>query len=294
MTLHRLGFVGVGRWAQKLATAFRECGAEIVAYDRGGDGEAPGFGARTTVQAMVHGDVCDAVIACAPPDVTTEVALECARAGKRCVATKPLLWTEWPDIFDRSHSAAPLNLDTGLRETGLLYVDLWRLYSPAWLALKEEVAGKLIEHIDVSFCGNGPFRSFNGVLDYGPHALAFVYDLLGTTELTVGRIEFDMADLIDVDMTCAGVPVRATIGNAAREPQRSVTVISGGRKHVFTEPSDAHIASVENVCHIDGETVVGSSKAHALRRFCRAFLVGEPSRTLEYSIAGMRVLKGLV
>ena len=29
-----LGFVGVGPWAQKLAAAFRECGAEVVAHDR--------------------------------------------------------------------------------------------------------------------------------------------------------------------------------------------------------------------------------------------------------------------
>src|SRR5690242_19021703 len=111
----RLGFCGVGKWANKLATAFRECGAEIVAYDRqnryahrckcglefsnhGQPGallcanctcqkfdsqcgsSAAGFGTWTPWRDQLADKSIDAIIAVAPPEISTEVALACAAA----------------------------------------------------------------------------------------------------------------------------------------------------------------------------------------------------------------------
>ena len=297
-----LGFVGVGQWAQKLATAFRECGAEIVAYDRASSPtqNPPHFGTWYPWHDQIASDKIDALIICAPPEVTTEVALECAKAGKRCVATKPLLWTEYPSELFRDLPGL-----TGEQQRVILrywevlnrslYVDLWRLYSPAWLALKEELRGKKIDRIDVSFCGNGPFRSFNGALDYGPHALAFVFDLLGSTEVTdlqVTELEaVEGGKLYGADMRVAGTFASMTIGNGAQEPKRQVDVwVDDRSRWTFVEPENGTQAFLVDV----DEPRITCTKALALRRFCRAFMACEPSRTLEYSIAAMRVLERII
>jgi len=223
----------------------------------------------------------DAIVACAPPDITTEVALECAKAGKRCVATKPLMWTEMP-----------LRFSSYERLTTCLYVDLWRLYSPAWLAMKEELRGKKIDEVHIGFCGNGPHRSFPGVLDYGPHALAFMYDLLGECEL---KLRFPpawpMAERGDMWTGAfkSKDEVRAfvTIGNGAAEPHRFVKVLTPSREYTFDEPDGGS--------EIDSyDRNLSATKALALRRFCRAFMAGEPSRTLEYSICAQRLLERII
>ena len=329
----RLGFVGVGHWAQKLATAFRECGAEVAAYDRNGSGDAPGFGQRMDWSSMVSLGSIDAIIACAPPDVTTEVALACAKAGKRCVATKPLMWSEWPEFAEwpmfktmreRKTGAWATDAersDPGVQErftrkknSELLYVDLWRLYSPAWLAMKEELRDKKIDRIDVAFCGNGPFRSFNGALDYGPHALAFVFDLLGTTKLR--QLDTDGIDWLKADpRDCAkrgvlwvgrfeanGTEIEVRIGNGAKTSQRwvSPTLASDDDANFcsWSEPSDDHPRHQKHVFNVVvngiGLPMMEHDKSYALRRFCRAFMAGESSRTLEYSIAAQSVLERIV
>jgi len=307
----RIGAVGVGPWSQKLATAFRECGAEIVAFDRKGAPNerganeirlADGFGEFRRWQEQLSDGKIDALIICAPPDVTTEVALECAKAGKRCVATKPLMWTEVP-----AHTYWNVqDPDDGLSRS--LYVDLWRLYSPAWLAMKEELRGKKIDRIDVAFCGNGPFRSFNGALDYGPHALAFVFDLLGTTDVCgLEPVELEPEDekrqgkLYSVTMRVGGVPIEMKIGNGADEPERSVYVYTGeatvrkrANEYRFDEPANGHPGEKNDRFLCRGFDELQHHKDLALRRFCRAFMAGDRSRTLEYSIAGQRVLERIV
>jgi len=285
-----LGFVGVGPWAQKLAAAFRECGAEVVAIDRKRADEYPPncFASEKYVYQSWRGQIenptIDAIIACAPPDVTTAVALECAKAGKRCVATKPLMWTEMP-----------LRFSSYERLTTCLYVDLWRLYSPAWLAMKEELRGKKIDRIDVAFCGNGPFRSFNGALDYGPHALAFVFDLMGTTGAQFDGDPYCDTSQVDGGRTyigglrCADAFVTYRIGNGSGKPERSVRVRVGDVDYTWSEPDGC-----PEEFYRPGEPIMFCAKTHSLRRFCRAFMAGEPSRTLEYSICAQRLLERII
>ena len=97
---------------------------------------------------MIADPSIDAIIAVAPPEVTTEVALACAAAGKAVMATKPL--------FDHPETIrAPF------------YVDFWRLWSEAQRDMKAN---------QFWFAGSGPFRGFPGALDYGPHAIAACID----------------------------------------------------------------------------------------------------------------------
>jgi len=227
----------------------------------------------------------DALIICAPPEVTTEVALACAKAGKRCVATKPLTVTQPPDNF------------SGHRQC--VYVDLWRIYSPAWQALKAEIKGKKIERVSVEFYGNGPQRSFSGLLDYAPHALAFVGDLLGhMPQLTFregppgqwrGEADIPMAGSVSNRVTT----VRVETGNGFSESQMSVRVkLDSGLRYQWRESTDdgAHLFLVGGQNH----PTLECDRSLALRSFCRAFLAGEPSDTLWLSCDAMKVLMPMV
>lgn len=289
----RLGFVGVGRHAQKMAAAFRECGAEVVVYDRALWPEcdaAACFGKRLAWRDQIATTEVDALIICAPPEVTTEVALACAKAGKRCVATKPLMLSA--DGFGFAIDDPWRRYSAG-RQT-VIWVDLWRLFSPAWQALKAELRGKEIQSLHVDFYGNGPARAFSGLLDYGPHALAFVADLLGSLPVfhwdDYGYV-FGNEGLWTAD---SDEHVSVTFGNRVPpgedRPQqaRRVVVRAGGEYFEWIELGG------EQVYSRGREPTVECTSAVALRNFCRAFLAGEPSDTLRMSCDAMRVLMPLV
>lgn len=262
----RLGFVGVGKHASRLMGAFSKCGARVVAHDRKNDSGGilePGFGKRVSWREQITSPDIDAVICCAPPEVTSEVARACRWAGKRCVATKPLL-----DCYPPPSST--------------LYVDLWRLYSPAWLAMKADLEGREIRSVRVDFYGDGPERStHSGLLDYGPHALAFLFDL-GL------RPEFEWREPWKGQWTATGGNVTVKTGNGFVEPRMRVAIVdTDGRWYRWHETGQSH----EYTASASGPPVeLQCSRDLALRNLCRAFLAGEPSDTLRISCEATRML----
>lgn len=290
----KLGFVGVGKHAQKMAAAFRECGAEVVAYDRRQPvQDSPAFedfGDWLPWQEQIKSPGIDALIICAPPAVTTEVALACAKAGKRCVATKPLMLDTPPEagiVIDMRNVGGTVWRDSHY------YVDLWRLYSPAWLAMKDELRGKTIQSVHVDFYGNGPVRGFSGLLDYGPHALAFVADLMGEIPEMTWRQEVDTFRGHKHAAWGSGERVSVTTGNGfiAGGQTMRVTVKADGLRYAWIEDEGNHVYRVDGAP--SGAPVMVADRAIALRAFCRAFLAGEPSNTLRISCEAHRVLASI-
>ncbi len=253
----RLGFVGVGKWAQKLAAAFRACGAEIVCHDR----QAPvlakvdgmvveridGFGYRVPWREQLGYMNLDAIIAVAPPEITTEVALACAAAGKAVMATKPLL--DHPETI-----RAPF------------YVDFWRLWSGAHQDPRA---------LSIELSGPGPYRGFPGAFDYGPHVLAAVLDKYPAPVVTYAKVKHDAqgGERYRVDLTCGQEVVAVGFGNGAENSGRQLW---GWR---------------EGATYLGGE-----EKSAVLQRFCQSFLddVSEgfvDTRLLNLSRDGMRELR---
>lgn len=272
----RLGFVGVGKHAQRMAAAFRECGAEIVCFDRGtGDPRDlvrdPLFGSRMPWASQVLAPDVDAIICCAPPAVTAEIAADCLIVNKRCCATKPLKW--------------PLLNDSEIADcAGCIYVDLWRLYSPAWLALKADVQGREIRSVHVDFYGSGPVReTHSGLLDYGPHALAFVLDLGLRPELRwEHRVEFGMPNSKAPYWFGESERVHICTGNESDAPAMEVLIeTTDGKEFRWIEQDALQLCQSVLWCHRD----------LALRNFCRAFLAGEPNDTLRISCEAMKLLR---
>lgn len=263
----KLGFVGVGKHAQRMRDAFVACGAEVVAYDRLSGEPAVGFGERVSVLDMPT--TVDAIVACSTPIQNEFVATYATARGKRSVISKPLTWKA-----PAGHAA-------------IVMVDLWRLYSPAWQALKADVSTKKIKSVDITFMGNGPFReTHNGALDYGPHAFAFALDLLGNLDdaKKVWRGNGNIWSWVSGDDRRA----KLVFGNGADSPRMRVVVeTEDGSRRTWHEEGPFQRFDEDD----------GNSMSHArylaLHNFCRAFLNGEPSDTLRISCEAMRHLAPL-
>jgi hypothetical protein len=283
-----LGFVGVGKWAQRLAAAFRACGAETVHFDRGTNQPSTlpeaaragakaqadheyvnGFGYRMYWPAMIADKSIDAIIAVAPPEVTTEVALACAAAGKPVMATKPL--------FDHPETIrAPF------------YVDFWRLWSEAHRELRRitdspEWPPDPNNEIHWRLCGSGPFRSFPEIFDYGPHVMAAIQDLMPLYSWSDPWIceSHNGGQTFAIKGSGRGLGYwnfRASFGNGTAVPSRK-----------FFLPGK--LVCVEEATRIGTE-----EKSAVLQRFCQSFLndIHEgfvDTRLLELSRRGMQELR---
>lgn len=276
----RLGFIGVGKHAQKLAAVFRELGCDIVTHVRASSDPAPSFGERDRL------DLAERLVVCCPP----RQALAYAQTVRvPMLVSKPLLATE----------------PTGLEHVS---VDLWRLWSPAWRALKQAVAGRQIDSLRVVFTGNGPFReTHNGALDYGPHAMAFVHDLLGeldpkyrvdwTGELGAKILHPSGGNIWRWSGTLGGAKAQALFGNGSQSAEMAVDVESGGAWYRWAEHGDEHALSV-TPRSIDAASKCSAGmyhwpRAEALHDFCSAWLRNETAITLQLSCLGMRALSNL-
>ena len=304
MDVKRLGFLGCGPHATRLAQVFTELGAIIQGHDRKSDAQGPIWaGPRMPWREMLR--EVDAMVAVGPPDVTTDVVLACMKASKPCLATKPLVFparvitTRVDELLFQQQDA--LTGIPGLPQVQFLslapqisrelYVDLWRTYSPSWQAMKAELAGKQIDSVSVVCVGDGPVRDFSGICDYGPHALAFVGDLLGkmpevwqelVTTHGAGRSTWEGTARFE------GTSIKVETGNAAHHPQMRVSVSADGKLYEWVQGFMAHGFAMNDM------EQVRCNRNVALRAMCRAFLNGEPSNTLKLSIEGMRVLQGVV
>lgn len=276
MTL-RLGFVGVGRWGQKLATAFRACGAEIVAHSRndksafgyvldncGGGPSLPGFGLlRHDWREMLEDKHIDAIIAVAPPEITTEVALACAAAGKPVMATKPL--------FDHPETIR-----------SVFYVDFWRLWAQSRELSLIFRANFPQRPLVIELHGSGPFRDFPGMFDWGPHVVAQLLDTFRNGEPVYDQVGKDTneagGELFTVNGRVGDREFTLVFGNGSAKPTRQMMA---GNIYVGIE---------------EGTMIGTEEKSAVLQRFCQSFLndISEgfvDTRLLELSRRGMAELR---
>jgi hypothetical protein len=198
----------------------------------------------------------DAIVAVAPPEVTTEVALACAAAGKPVMATKPL--------FDHPETIrAPF------------YVDFWRLWSEAHGLLRSRALWPYSESgIQIELHGSGPIRGFPGAFDYGPHVIAAVMDTRADAELVDAvALPCSAGELFRVRYLASNGWWTLTFGNGSEIPVRNYAG-----------------------CYEHGTRIGSEEKSAVLRRFCQSFLddISEgfvDTRLLNLSRRGMEELR---
>lgn len=236
----KIALVGVGPWGRLLARKFTEAGALVTCHVRQGTPDAEGLGPRVTAESLWEPGLVDGILVAAPPDVTLAVARKAAAQGKAVLATKPL------------------QLTVALEITAPFLVDYVRLWAKGYRQLKSRLAGRAIARIDVDCYGPGPLRAFSSLDDYGPHALAFVHDLLGMEErlrevqASPVRRFGSGATLHAAQARLGNASIHLQVGNGA--PARRV------RLRVLTEEGSAVVydeSAPDGNLSIDGEVMLG-------------------------------------
>ncbi len=128
----------------------------------------------------------------------------------------------------------------------------------------------------------------SGLLDYGPHALAFLLDLGLRPELTWGSRVLGQWKAIS---PVRPFPIDIVTGNGFHAPRMVVRVEiagdDGARSFSWAEEGEEQVYR-SDLC--GGAPMRAHRRDLALRNFCRAFLAGEPSDTLRISCEAMRLL----
>lgn len=235
----KIGIIGVGPWGLRLAEACETLGFPVTDYARKpGSPDQEGLGKRWNHWRDMMSKV-DGIICAATPAVTYEVYRESIALKKAVLLTKPLYVNELPD----ETISAPILID---------YVRLW---SPCYEEIKRRVRGFKISSIKVSFCGDGPVRSFPGLYDYGPHAFAWIFDLLESQVPTGCKFEISSLQVVKqahpgkklyiVQGSLGDVVISVTTGNGlverGKNKSRNMTVHYAGQtplSALYTESAD--------------------------------------------------------
>ncbi len=250
----RVGLVGVGRWGRTLASAATSCGAVVVAHCRDNPVPAPGLGRLAEWRDLVEKKEVDALFLAAPPGPTTEIALRCAAEGFPVLATKPVV------------VASPLT------HVAPLYIDYVRLWSRCYRALKAYAeSSEGVIDVQVEMFGQGPYRNFPGWLDYGPHSLAFVHDLLGLDPMVIRSVRkmqtVGDGEMIDVFGSLGPAEVFLRAGNGAPSGSRKLRVTTlECEELIYDEQPEGTTFS------IDGVVVCTAPKGDDIKSFVRNFL----------------------
>jgi hypothetical protein len=239
----KIALVGVGPWGSLLARKFTGAGALVVCYARQGGPDVEGVGERVSTDSLWEPGLVDGLVIAAPPSVTLALAQTAAVQGKAVLATKPLQLAE------------PLKISAPF------LVDYVRLWAKGYRRLKSLVAGHAIARIEVQFCGSGPLRAFSSLDDYGPQALAFVHDLLGTDQ-SLGEVRASPvrrfgsgATLHAAQARVGATSIELQVGNGAPSRRmRLLVVVDGGGTLVYEE------AAPNGILSLNGEVILDEAQ----------------------------------
>ena len=245
---------GRGRWMGDAVVNTNECYCK--AFKR--TDHAPGFGSFMPWRDQLADKSIDAIVAVAPPEITTEVVLAAAAIGKPIMGTKPL-WSV-PDTI-----RAPV------------WCDFWRLWTYGHAAAKEAWEMDTSRELLCNLYGDGPFRDFPGALDYGPHVMATLLDMQpGLKVRSAKKLNGGNGELFRVEFGPGNIV--AHFGNAGQ-----------GR-------SDRRLTCGDTEFTEAGDMSWGMRKDDAIRAMCNAFVADchegyGDSRLMDLSREGMKLLR---
>jgi hypothetical protein len=265
----KLGLVGPGLWGFKIADVLRSQGNEIAYHVRGngrcpcGTKSVPGMGELVTMADLFHAanaKAIDAIVCTAPPETTLDVYEVCKTLAIPTLLTKPLKLYE-------------LGEQVPLVPTVVDYVRLW---SPHYHRIKQETQRLKIAHVTADFYDLGPYRGYPGLWDYGPHAVAFLYDLLGDGGLhlsSVKKTERDGGDYWVVEGVLNGVAFDMAIGNASEEASSKKLIVRtiDGLSYTYEE------FGPNVICRMPSKHVI-DEKPQALQIFVKSFVENVKSK----------------
>lgn len=187
----------------------------------------------------------DGVIIATPPDTHREIA--CFFLSKKI----PIL-IEKPVTLN-SPDTDNLFAIASIFGTPVLVNNI-HLFSPAFEMLREDVrrwVGPLT--IDSVGGGNGPYRDYSALFDWGPHDLSMCLSLFDgyPDDISVFKVESKHGEVYTIKLAQGDNRATMTIGNGLLTKERKFKVISENHQAIYDDLTDSKLVLDGMVCPID-------------------------------------------
>lgn len=210
MAPKRIVHIGAGPWSQNYIKTYREFPITVS------------LATRDSWQSLVE-ERPDGVVICTPPQTHIEMAKFALERAIPVLIEKPLALS-LAEAKELSSYTAPVMVDH-------LY-----LFSPRYQALKREITGHEIRHIETTGTGTKSHTDHSILWDYGPHDIAMVLDLMGRLPESVSAHETATSEGLSYDLTLNfGAVVTESHFGLAAERSRSVLVRYDATEGLFTD-----------------------------------------------------------
>lgn len=221
-----LGLIGTGQWGQKyIDTISANHDIKLTAVCRKSIQPPVNIPSDchfyTDWEAMLdmiwRTKVCDGVIIATPPDSHIPIAAAALERGIGVMIEKPLALT--------TDEIEPL---LELQFCAPILVNHIHLFSSAYQVLKNQIHDP-VTALQTTGCGNGPFRKYSSLHDYGSHDIAMCIDLMGKApeKATATRIKTEIGEIFNIILRFGSVPAVIRVGNGAPEKRRLFQVFCG-------------------------------------------------------------------
>jgi predicted dehydrogenase len=193
----------------------------------------------------------DGVIIATPPQSHIDIAHYALERNVPVMVEKPLaLSLNEIKILDRF--SAPI------------LVNHQHIFAPAFLKLREIVLSwDRIDGIFTRGYGNGPFRDYSSLFDYGSHDLSMCFALLNnqTSIDYAARMPswHSQGEIFDLHLNIGGVRVSAQIGNGAQNKSRYFEVFGGKETIIYDDIREDKLIHNGKVVKIDRTLPLASS-----------------------------------
>ena len=189
----------------------------------------------------------DGVIIATHPDSHIEIAEYALERNIPVMVEKPLALS-WNEIKVLDKYSTPI------------LVNYQHLFSPTFSKLKEIVSHwAQIDRIITRGYGDGPFREYSSLFDYGSHDLSMCFALI------TGRVEIDSitqtpswyssGDIFDLHLNIGGVRIFSQIGNGAQNKSRYFEIFGGKDVVVYDDMSENKLLHNEQKVEITDKTL---------------------------------------
>lgn len=243
----QLGLVGVGAWGRRLlATLHARDDCRVVAVSRRTSaafdpelGEMRQYPSWRDLIADSRWAGLDGLVVATTPGAHGDIASAAIGAGLPVLVEKPLALsrTGVQQVVSAAAAADPMP------PVMIDYVHLW---APPYRALKARLSqlrdsGDQIDAILASGGNRGPYREWSPLYDYGPHDLAFVWDLLGlNATIAIDRASLATdergGELYSVELRSGPVGIHVSTGNGAVAKVRTLSIrLRSGTRLVYDD-----------------------------------------------------------
>ncbi len=117
---------------------------------------------------LCNDETIDAIVVATPPDLHYEICLLALLKGKHVICEKPFVFENWQ---------AKTLKEVALKVGKNLVVDYIHLWNSDYINFKKKLVNK--NEFSISNLGNGPFRDYSDLWDYGSHSISLAHDLIG-------------------------------------------------------------------------------------------------------------------